>query len=72
MCPNVQPHVSSLRRYVPQAFLKDCVMDAKDFTGVTVSKLAQDVDELRHDLRSTQDAMEEMHADIKELLALVG
>jgi len=25
-----------------QAFLKDCVMDAKDFTGVTVSKLAQD------------------------------
>jgi hypothetical protein len=55
-----------------QAFLKDCVMDAKDFTGVTVSKLAQDVDELRHGLRLTQGAMDEMHADLKELLELVG
>ena len=55
-----------------QAFLKDCVMDAKCFTGVTVSKLAQDVDELRHGLRLTQGAMDEMHADLKELLELVG
>jgi len=55
-----------------QAFLKDCVMDAKDFTGVTVSKLAQDVDELRHGLRLTQGAMDEMHAELKELLELVG
>ena len=72
MCPNVQPHVSSLRRHVPQAFLKDCVMDAKDFTGVTVSKLAQDVDELRRDLRATKDTVDAMHADVRELLEMVG
>ena len=46
-------------------------MDAKDFTGVTVSKLAQDVNELRCDLQSTQRAMEAMHADVRVLLERV-
>lgn len=47
-------------------------MDAKDFTGVTVSKLAQDVDELRRDLRATKDTVDAMHADVRELLEMVG
>lgn len=63
--------VTKMQKREWQAFLKDCVMDAKDFTGVTVSKLAQDVDELRRDLRCTKDAVEAMHAEVRELLELV-
>jgi len=64
--------VTKMQKREWQAFLKDCVMDAKDFTGVTVSKLAQDVDELRRDLRATKDTVDAMHADVRELLEMVG
>ena len=52
-----------------RAFLQDCVMDAKDFTAVTVQKLARDVNELRSELRELRTAVDSMHEDVRTLAA---
>ena len=55
-----------------QAFLNDCVVDATEFTSLTVQKLARDVNDLREELRITKAALEAMQADMRLLMEMDG
>ena len=64
--------VTKMQKREWQAFLNDCVVDATEFTSLTVQKLARDVNDLREELRITKAALEAMQADMRLLMEMDG
>eukprot|EP00908_Phaeocystis_cordata_P015589 Transcript_26743.p1 GENE.Transcript_26743~~Transcript_26743.p1 ORF type:complete len:507 (-),score=213.53 Transcript_26743:427-1947(-) len=64
--------VTKMQKREWQAFLNDCVVDATEFTSLTVQKLARDVNDLREELRITKVALEAMQADMRLLMEMDG